>query len=90
MPNCQGLDPQVKNSMSYQRLPNATADDVVSGSRSRIGPDDPADAEVNKFPFAQGLNENAMIANKERVFMHRPDTWVSKFGRASQNYRRFK
>jgi hypothetical protein len=42
------------------------------------GPDGLADAEVSKSPFAQDPDENTMTADEERVFMHRPDTRVSK------------
>jgi len=46
---------------------NVTADDGVSNSRSRIGPDGPTNAEVSKSPFAQGPDENAMTSDEERV-----------------------
>jgi hypothetical protein len=33
------------------------------------GSDGLADAEFSKSPFVQGLDENAMIVDEERVFM---------------------
>jgi len=48
---------------------NTTADGGVSSSRSGRGPDGPADAKVIKSLFAQGLDENAITANEESVFM---------------------
>ncbi len=48
---------------------NATTYGGVSSSRFGRGPDGLEDTEVSKFPFAQGSNENAMIADEEMFFM---------------------
>jgi hypothetical protein len=84
-PSCHDSDSQVKNSASYQG-PNSTADGGVNSSRSGTSPEVPADVKVSKSLFAQGLDENAMIADEERVFMHRPYARVSRSERALENY----
>ncbi len=51
------------------------------------GLDGPTEAEVSKSPLAQGLDKNAMIVNhEERVFMHCPDTRISRSECAEENY----
>jgi len=50
------------------------------------GLDGPTDAKVNKSLLTQGQDENSMIADEERVFMHSSDARIFRSGRASEYY----
>jgi hypothetical protein len=63
---------------------NAITDGEISSSRSRIGPDGLADAEVNKSPFPQGPDEYAVTADGGTTLFNHLDTRVSRSGRASE------
>jgi hypothetical protein len=68
------------------KCPNATADGEVSSSRFGTSLDGPVEAEVNKSPFAQGLEEYAVTADGGTTLCNRSNTRVSRSGHFSEFY----